>query len=74
MVYRGLVKDGVVIPETGVAFRDGTVVNIEPAEPTSSLDQRPTYLPELATCEELDRLLGGFRSHKRQSHQLLDVL
>ena len=64
MVYRGLVRDGVVVLETGVTFPEGTVVEVQAADPDAQvaiLEQTCVGLPDYGRIEEMDRLIGVAR-------------
>ena len=54
MVYRGIVKNGVVVFEEGVKLPDGTEVRIEPF---ARRESRPSEGPTLA--EQLGNVIGA---------------
>ncbi|MHB8861492.1 MAG: hypothetical protein ACYC6N_03740 [Pirellulaceae bacterium] len=46
MIYRGIVKDGVVVIEEGVTLPDGMQVRIEPCDPVESPQSEGRTLAE----------------------------
>lgn len=80
MVYRGIVKDGVVVMETGVTFEEGTVVEVQAAERSAQVavtEYNWIGLPDASRAEEIDRLLSSLRPASRaamRSQQKLDAV
>lgn len=68
MVYRGIVKNGIVMLGEGAALPDGTEVRIEPIGRDESLaDEGPTLVEQfddvIATVPELPPDMAGQHDH-----------